>query len=62
MTDALIEQLTAGGLFDPRFLQPHAEIAAKLHARSVEALNAGDYQLAVTPARAAGTLTARFQT
>ncbi len=61
LTDALIGHVTAGDLFDPRFLQPHAEIAAKIYARSVEALNAGDYLLAVTPARATGTLTARFQ-
>ncbi len=61
MTDALIEYVTAGDLFDPRFLQPHGEIAAKIHARSIEALNAGEYALSVTPARAAGTLSARFQ-
>ncbi|WP_462187816.1 lantibiotic dehydratase family protein, partial [Frankia sp. CcWB2] len=61
LTDALIEHVTAGDLFDPRFLQPHGEIAAKIYSRSVKALNAGDYQLAVTPARATGTLTARFQ-
>ncbi|WP_261555870.1 lantibiotic dehydratase [Frankia tisae] len=61
LTDALIEHVTAGDLFDPRFIQPHGEIAAKIQARSVEALNAGDYLLAVTPARATGTLSARFQ-
>ncbi len=61
LTDARVEQVTDGDLFDPRFLQPHGEVAAKIHARSVEALNAGDYELAVSPARAAGTLSARFQ-
>ncbi|WP_322753668.1 lantibiotic dehydratase [Frankia sp. Cas3] len=61
LTDALIGHVTAGDLFGPRFIQPHGEIVAKIYARSVEALNAGDYLLAVTPARATGTLTARFQ-
>ncbi|WP_165485520.1 lantibiotic dehydratase [Protofrankia symbiont of Coriaria ruscifolia] len=61
LTDALIEHVTAGDLFDSRFVPAHGEIAAKVCSRSVEALNAGDYHLAGTPARAAGTLTARFQ-
>jgi lantibiotic biosynthesis protein len=61
LTDALIKQVTANDLFDPCFIQPHGEIAAKIQARNVEALNTGDYLLAVTPARATGTLSARFQ-
>jgi thiopeptide-type bacteriocin biosynthesis protein len=74
LTDTMIDQhpdhrfasgpgprVTAGDLFDSRFIQPHGEIAARVRAGSIEALNTGDYLLAVTPARATGTLSARFQ-
>ena len=60
LTDALIDEITGGDLFDARFLQAHGEIAARLYARSLKAVDAGDYVLVVTPARAAGTLSARF--
>jgi lantibiotic biosynthesis protein len=38
------------------------EIAARIHAASVEALNRGEFTLTVAPARSAGTLTSRFTT
>ena len=60
LTDALIDEITDGDLFDARLLQAHGEIAGRLYARSLEAVDAGDYVLTVTPARAAGTLSARF--
>ncbi|ONH33611.1 hypothetical protein BL253_00905 [Pseudofrankia asymbiotica] len=62
LTDALIDEITDGDLFDARFLQAHGEIAGRLQARSLAAVDAGDYVLAITPARAAGTLSARFLT
>lgn len=61
LTDAAIEHVTSGDLFDSRFIQPHVEIAARVRARNVAAMNAGDYLLVISPARAAGTLTSRFQ-
>lgn len=61
LTDAAIDHITSGDVFDARFIQPHVEIAARIRARSVAAVNAGDYLLVTSPARSAGTLTARFQ-
>ncbi|MGH3623816.1 MAG: lantibiotic dehydratase [Sciscionella sp.] len=61
LTDAMIEWVTEGDLFDERFIQPHLEIAARIQAASLDAVQAGDYRLAVSPARSAGTLSARFQ-
>lgn len=60
LTDAVIEQLTADGPFDLRFIQPHVEIAARVRARTAADVDAGQYELLVSPARSAGTLTARF--
>ncbi|HEU0087970.1 MAG TPA: lantibiotic dehydratase [Pseudonocardiaceae bacterium] len=59
LTDELINELTGDGL-DPRFIPPHVELSARIHAVSREALDAGDFRLTVAPARSAGTLTSRF--
>lgn len=38
----------------------HVELSARIHARSLEALERGEFTLTVCPARAAGTMTGRF--
>lgn len=60
LTDETIAKVTAGDAFNPCYVQPHVELAASIRAVSCEALDCGDYILAVAPARAAGTLTSRF--
>ncbi|WP_067068408.1 lantibiotic dehydratase [Carbonactinospora thermoautotrophica] len=45
---------------DERYIPPHVELAARIHAASPQALERGEYTLIVAPARAAGTLTSRF--
>lgn len=60
LTDQMIGMVTAGDTFDPRYIQPHVELAASVRAANKDALDHGDYTLAVAPARAAGTLTSRF--
>jgi lantibiotic biosynthesis protein len=62
LNDDTIRRLTANDDFDPRYAPPHVEIAARVHAASVEALNRGEFTLTVAPARSAGTLTSRFTT
>lgn len=59
LTDQTIAALTGEG-FDERFIPPHVELAARVHAPSREALDRGEFTLSVAPARAAGTLTSRF--
>jgi len=59
LSEDAIQAITAEE-FDPRYIPPHVELAARIHASSVEALNRGDYILTVAPARSAGTLTSRF--
>jgi thiopeptide-type bacteriocin biosynthesis protein len=58
----LDEDLVAalGGEFDPARVPPHVELYARVHAASVDALNRGEFTLAVTPARSAATMTGRF--
>ncbi|MGH3783969.1 MAG: lantibiotic dehydratase [Pseudonocardiaceae bacterium] len=46
--------------FDERYIPPHVELSARVHAAGIEALNSGDFLLTVAPARSAGTLTSRF--
>lgn len=46
--------------FDERYIPPHVELSARIHATSAQALERGDYTLIVAPARSAGTLTSRF--
>lgn len=59
LTDATIDELS-GGLLDVRYIPPHVEISARLHAVSAEAVDRGDFTLTVAPGRSAGTFTARF--
>ncbi len=46
--------------FDQRYIPPHVELSARIHAASAQALERGEFTLTVTPARSAGTLTSRF--
>ncbi|MBB5803868.1 hypothetical protein F4560_003636 [Saccharothrix ecbatanensis] len=46
--------------FDERYIPPHVELSARVHATSVSAVDRGDFVLTVAPARSAGTLTSRF--
>ncbi|WP_239381952.1 lantibiotic dehydratase, partial [Frankia sp. CIT1] len=60
LTDSLIAAITADRPVNPRWIPPHVELGARVHAASVEALAAGDYTFGVHPAWAFGTLTCRF--
>ena len=60
LTDEQIDDLSAGESPGGRRIPAHVEVAARVHATSVEALENGDYTLTVAPARSAGTLTSRF--
>jgi thiopeptide-type bacteriocin biosynthesis protein len=60
LTEETIHALTEGNRFDERYIPPHVELAARIHATSAQALERGEYTLSVAPARAAGTLTSRF--
>ncbi|MEV3898095.1 lantibiotic dehydratase family protein [Streptomyces anulatus] len=60
LTGTMIEELeaTAG---EPQGLAPHLELAAQVHAVSVQALDRGDFRLRVlTVSRSAGSMTGRF--
>ncbi|MGH3913858.1 MAG: lantibiotic dehydratase, partial [Pseudonocardiaceae bacterium] len=46
--------------FDERYIPPHVELSARIHAASSQALERDDYRLTIAPARSAGTLTSRF--
>ncbi|WP_137814979.1 lantibiotic dehydratase [Gandjariella thermophila] len=59
LTDEMIAALTGEGFAEPS-IPPHVELAARVHAPSIEALDRGEFTLSVAPARAAGTLTSRF--
>ncbi|MFD8340210.1 lantibiotic dehydratase [Streptomyces solisilvae] len=59
LTDELIDTL-AGDLLDQRYIPPHVEITARIHASSTAALEDGEFTLTVAPGRSAGTFTARF--
>lgn len=59
LTDTQITELT-GEDFDERHIPPHVELAARVHAPDLDALDRGQFTLTVAPARAAGTLTSRF--
>src|SRR5262249_55481469 len=59
LTDADITALT-GEEFDERYIPPHVELSARIHAANATALGRGDFLLTVAPARSAGTLTSRF--
>ncbi|WP_344876176.1 lantibiotic dehydratase [Allokutzneria multivorans] len=59
LTDELIAEL-ADERFDTRFIPPHVELAARIHATDLDQLKRGDFTLTAAPARSAGTLTSRF--
>lgn len=62
LVEETIEALTVG---EPSFeaaIPPHVELAARIHAASIQAVERGEYTLTVVPARSAGTLTSRFTT
>lgn len=60
LTDEKFSALTDRDGLHRRGIPPHVELAARVHARSREALDRGEYTLTVAPARSAGTLTSRF--
>ncbi|MFE1987884.1 lantibiotic dehydratase family protein [Streptomyces mirabilis] len=61
LTGAVIEELEAAAGEKPRHHAPHLELAAQVHAASVQALNRGDFRLRVlTVSRSAGSMTGRF--
>jgi thiopeptide-type bacteriocin biosynthesis protein len=61
LTDEIIRAIAGDqdGL-NPSWIPPHVELAARIHATDVQALQRGQYALMVAPARAGGTLTSRF--
>ncbi|TMU91007.1 lantibiotic dehydratase [Streptomyces sp. DASNCL29] len=61
LTGAMIEELEAAAGERPRHHAPHLELAAQVHATSVQALDRGDFRLRVlTVSRSAGSMTGRF--
>ncbi|MEV5357057.1 lantibiotic dehydratase family protein [Streptomyces sp. NPDC052693] len=61
LTGAMIEELEAAAGEKPHHPAPHLELAAQVHASSVQALNRGDFRLRVlTVSRSAGSMTGRF--
>lgn len=60
LTDETITAITADEPVDTRWIPPHVELAARVHASSPQALRGGDYTFTVHPAQAFGTLTSRF--
>ncbi|MFG2883435.1 lantibiotic dehydratase family protein [Streptomyces sp. NPDC048297] len=61
LTGAMIEELEAAAGDKPQDLAPHLELAAQVHASSVQALDRGDFRLRVlTVSRSAGSMTGRF--
>lgn len=59
LTDDIIGELTSD-TFDDRYIPPHVELSARVHAATTQALERGDFLLTIAPARSAGTLTSRF--
>jgi lantibiotic biosynthesis protein len=60
LTDQAIRALAGGERLDERYIPPHVELAARIHAASALAVQRGEYTLTVAPARAGGVLTSRF--
>ncbi|MFJ6740591.1 lantibiotic dehydratase [Streptomyces sp. NPDC091279] len=62
LTDADIDELspTAQSADDDVALAPHVEMGVKVHARSQQALDQGDFTVSVRPAWSTGNLTGRF--
>lgn len=61
LDETTIESLMVPTSVEPQYA-PHVEIAARIHAPSVEAVDQGNYLVTVAPARSVGTLTSRFAT
>ncbi|MBV9013640.1 MAG: lantibiotic dehydratase [Pseudonocardiales bacterium] len=59
LTDEQVLDLT-DETFDQRYIPPHVELSARIHAASAQELERGEFTLTVAPARSAGTLTSRF--
>jgi hypothetical protein len=61
LSEAMIEELEAAAGGPPTVLAPHFELCAQVQARSIPALDNGDFRVRVhTISRAAGTMTGRF--
>jgi hypothetical protein len=61
LTGAMIEELEAAAGDTPRHHAPHLELAAQVHATSLQTLDRGDFRLRVlTVSRSAGSMTGRF--
>jgi hypothetical protein len=60
LTEHIIDSLAEDDGHDERLGPPHVELACRVYAPTITALDRGDFTLTVAPARAAGTLTARF--
>jgi thiopeptide-type bacteriocin biosynthesis protein len=60
LTDEVITAITSGEPVDTRWIPPHVELAARVHAATEQALSNGDYTFTVHPGQAFGTLTSRF--
>ena len=60
LTEEIITAVTAETPVDPRWIPPHVELGARVHAASTQALQTGEYTFTVHPAQAFGTLTSRF--
>ncbi len=60
LTDQIIQSLAVGDPTVERSIPPHAEVTAQIRATSTDALDRGDYTLAVRPGRSAGTFTSRL--
>jgi thiopeptide-type bacteriocin biosynthesis protein len=62
LTEDTIRVLAVGDPAAERNLPAHVELAGRVHATSVDALERGDYTVTVAPGRSAGTFTSRFST
>lgn len=62
LDEETIQALAVGDPSAEPHIPPHVELAARVHATSTQALQRGDYVLAVAPARSVGTFTSRFTT
>ncbi|MBB6569622.1 lantibiotic dehydratase [Kribbella sandramycini] len=60
LNDQVIQSLAVGDPSVERRIPPHVELAAQIRAKSVDALDRGDYTLLVHPGRSAGTFTSRL--
>lgn len=59
LTDQVLTEIT-GQEPGTGTVPPHVEVAARIHADSIRALDDGDYTAQVSPARACGVMTSRF--